>query len=399
MSSKGRRPPRQLKKPEKVFEKPHWVLPPPPEFAKAHLEVYKEEGVILKRIYLGKKSCNLFGRDQRMCDEVLNHPSISRFHVVFMHCAKIEAGGIPSKPTKNSFGEDVEDQGIVVADLHSSHFSLLNGKRLPKGVAVLVFDNDVLVFGGSTRFYKVKGIGMTRQQRKLETQRETQKEKEREAMEALAAQQAHQEALASRVAAREASSNAHEKKDSGTGKKRPREDRDRDRDKDRQRDRDRDRDRDRGRGRDRGRDRADERDNKKSDKNEKDEAEPVKKKRKAPSGHEQGFVRAKHILVKHKDVRNPKSWLEPEGVTRTKEEAVELVQGYLQQIKSLKVGFSDLAKTVSHCSSAKRGGDLGKFGPKKMQKPFEDAAFALDVNEISEPVFTMSGVHIIKRTQ
>lgn len=38
-----------------------------------------------------------------------------------------------------------------------------------------------------------------------------------------------------------------------------------------------------------------------------------------------------------------------------------------------------------------------KFGRRSMQKPFEDAAFALDVGEMSEVVDTDSGLHIIYR--
>ena len=59
--------------------------------------------------------------------------------------------------------------------------------------------------------------------------------------------------------------------------------------------------------------------------------------------------------------------------------------------------FEELASQFSDCSSAKRGGDLGPFERGAMQKPFEDASYALQVGEMSEPVWTDSGVHIIKR--
>lgn len=40
----------------------------------------------------------------------------------------------------------------------------------------------------------------------------------------------------------------------------------------------------------------------------------------------------------------------------------------------------------------------GTFGRKQMQKPFEDATYALKVGELSEIVDTDSGVHVILRT-
>ncbi len=59
--------------------------------------------------------------------------------------------------------------------------------------------------------------------------------------------------------------------------------------------------------------------------------------------------------------------------------------------------FQELATTFSDCGSAEKGGDLGFFGPGQMQKPFEDATFALSVGEMSGPVYTDSGIHLIYR--
>jgi peptidyl-prolyl cis-trans isomerase C len=65
--------------------------------------------------------------------------------------------------------------------------------------------------------------------------------------------------------------------------------------------------------------------------------------------------------------------------------------------KRLKNGedFAKLANEVSQDTNA-NGGDLGFFTRGQMLKPFEDAAFALKVGEISKPVKTQFGWHIIK---
>ena len=75
-----------------------------------------------------------------------------------------------------------------------------------------------------------------------------------------------------------------------------------------------------------------------------------------------------------------------------------IVTEYRQQIVSGEKTFEELASQLSDCSSAKHGGDLGMFGHGQMQKPFEDATYGLKVGEMSEPVWTDSGVHIILRT-
>lgn len=61
--------------------------------------------------------------------------------------------------------------------------------------------------------------------------------------------------------------------------------------------------------------------------------------------------------------------------------------------------FANIAKQVSLCPSAKRGGDLGNFGRGAMVKEFEIAAFGLGKGETSSSVKTKFGYHIIKRLE
>mmetsp|Transcript_5611 Transcript_5611/g.23794 ORF Transcript_5611/g.23794 Transcript_5611/m.23794 type:complete len:112 (+) Transcript_5611:2480-2815(+) len=107
-------------------------------------------------------------------------------------------------------------------------------------------------------------------------------------------------------------------------------------------------------------------------------------------------VRASHILVKHRGSRRPSSWKEQE-VTRTREEAIQILEGIQQRLANGE-DFAQIASVESHCSSAKRGGDLGMFGPGQMMRPFEEATYALNVGEVSGIVETDSGVHLIMRT-
>jgi peptidyl-prolyl cis-trans isomerase NIMA-interacting 1 len=115
-------------------------------------------------------------------------------------------------------------------------------------------------------------------------------------------------------------------------------------------------------------------------------------------------VRVLHILKKHKESRRPSSWRNPK-ITATKEEAHEELQGLLDILqeevgsaKELRATFEELARTESDCSSAKRGGDLGFFGRKKMQPAFEEASFALRKGELTKTIVdTSSGSHIILR--
>lgn len=109
-----------------------------------------------------------------------------------------------------------------------------------------------------------------------------------------------------------------------------------------------------------------------------------------------GKIRAAHLLVKHRDSRRPSSWRENQ-ITRSKDEALEIIQAHERRIKSGEVTLGELALTESDCSSARKQGDLGYFGRGDMQKEFEDASFALRVGEISGVVDTASGLHLIER--
>ena len=88
-------------------------------------------------------------------------------------------------------------------------------------------------------------------------------------------------------------------------------------------------------------------------------------------------VRARHILV------------------QTLNEAVDL----MSQVKEKGADFAVLAQSFSKCPSGRNGGDLGKFRQGMMVKPFEDAAFALKVGEVSQPVQTQFGYHLIQRVE
>lgn len=69
----------------------------------------------------------------------------------------------------------------------------------------------------------------------------------------------------------------------------------------------------------------------------------------------------------------------------------------LNGASDLESTFRRIAKDKSDCSSGQRGGDLGMFGHGAMQKAFEEASFALNVEEMSRVVDSDSGLHVILR--
>ncbi|CAE7840950.1 PIN1, partial [Symbiodinium microadriaticum] len=107
-------------------------------------------------------------------------------------------------------------------------------------------------------------------------------------------------------------------------------------------------------------------------------------------------VTAMHILKKHAGSRRPSSWRN-NNITQSKEEAIAQIREIREQlvgvlesggVGELQIAFANVASQESDCGSAQRGGDLGPFGRGQMQKPFEDATFALEVGEMSDIVDT-----------
>ncbi len=93
-------------------------------------------------------------------------------------------------------------------------------------------------------------------------------------------------------------------------------------------------------------------------------------------------IRARHILI----TLNGK----------TEEEAKNKIDEIYAKAKKTPQNFSNMAEEYSDGPSALRGGDLGYFSRTEMPQSFSDAAFDLDIDEISEPVQTRFGYHIIK---
>ena len=99
--------------------------------------------------------------------------------------------------------------------------------------------------------------------------------------------------------------------------------------------------------------------------------------------------RASHVLVDTREMKTD----------------AELAQA-LEKIKKVKAevdsgkDFAEVAKQYSDCPSKDKGGDLSFFKRKgQMVEPFAAAAFALKVGQLSDPVKTPFGYHIIKVTE
>ena len=98
-------------------------------------------------------------------------------------------------------------------------------------------------------------------------------------------------------------------------------------------------------------------------------------------------VKASHILIKVSEKATPEE----------KKAAKDKIDALRTRLMSGE-DFAKLAKENSEDGSATNGGDLGYFKKGDMVKPFEDAAFGMDKDQISPVVETQFGYHVIKTT-
>lgn len=108
------------------------------------------------------------------------------------------------------------------------------------------------------------------------------------------------------------------------------------------------------------------------------------------------------IAIDNKEVqeyynKNQEKFIEPESVTashilvNSEEKAKEIAD----KIKN-GLTFEEAAKLYSECPSKKQGGRLGSFTRGKMVKEFENAAFTAKIGEVTKPVKTEFGYHLIR---
>lgn len=102
---------------------------------------------------------------------------------------------------------------------------------------------------------------------------------------------------------------------------------------------------------------------------------------------------ARHILIRFQGSRVP---LKPDQKDLTDAEALARTQALRERLVKGE-DFAALAKAESDdTGSGAQGGDLGSFGHGRMVPVFEDAAFSLPIGELSQPVKSPFGYHLIQ---
>lgn len=112
--------------------------------------------------------------------------------------------------------------------------------------------------------------------------------------------------------------------------------------------------------------------------------------RRCPAEHRH----TRHLLVRFAGARNA-----PPEITRTRDEALALAGQLHDRLAAPGADFEAIAREASEDGSRERGGDMGWLGRGRLAPAYEQAAFTLNAGQISDPVETEFGFHVIQRVE
>lgn len=98
----------------------------------------------LKTLYIHRQSCYLVGRDRKICDLPVDHPSCSKQHAVLQYRL------VPFERDDGSSGKRVR---LYIIDLESANGTYVNNKRIDAKKYMELMERDVIKFGFSSREY------------------------------------------------------------------------------------------------------------------------------------------------------------------------------------------------------------------------------------------------------
>ena len=107
-------------------------------------------------------------------------------------------------------------------------------------------------------------------------------------------------------------------------------------------------------------------------------------------------VRLMHLVIQHAD--SSSQWQDTPNATRTLEEARALATQASQRIEE-GAEFRAIAAELSDGPNGIRGADLGWFLRGEISPNFDDAVFALDIGETTDPIETPWGLHLVQRVE
>lgn len=107
---------------------------------------------------------------------------------------------------------------------------------------------------------------------------------------------------------------------------------------------------------------------------------------------EKSMLNASHIMIAHTNAD-----YKEDAITRSEGDALALALEIAKKAQAPDADFAALARKYSDASDADEGGRMGSFAPSNMSTYISDAVRRLAIGEVSDPVQSEYGFHILKR--